>query len=171
VSNSLQLLRINVGFIAHQSIGYSRVFSFNPVELRISGDLTLHNFSGAVRFSRATQGLLLEASLQAGIATECVRCLEPFILPLSTSFTELYAFSSHAGTDTELVFPENGIIDLTALVREYFLLEIPINPLCKQDCKGLCPVCGANLNHSPCGHHPETIDPRLAVLKSLINEA
>jgi len=64
--------------------------------------------------------------------------------------------------------PEDGHIDLSPLVREYMLLDIPIKPLCSTDCKGLCPVCGENLNETQCGHTTESIDPRLAVLKSLL---
>jgi uncharacterized protein len=50
------------------------------------------------------------------------------------------------------------------------ILEIPINPVCKEDCKGLCSVCGNNLNSEPCDHELDSIDPRMAVLKSLLDK-
>jgi len=53
-------------------------------------------------------------------------------------------------------------------VREYMLLEVPLNPLCKPDCKGLCPICGGNLNEEVCNHDAEVLDPRLAALKMLL---
>ena len=170
MSNSIQPFRLIVGFIAHQSTGYSRDFSINIKQYKFPPDLALEDIKGNLRISKTTQGLLLEASLQAKTKSECVRCLEPFDLDLFTEFTELYAFSSHAGVDKELVFPENGIINLTPLIREYFLLAIPINPICNPDCKGLCPICGANLNTNPCNHQQEQIDPRLAILKTLQNK-
>jgi uncharacterized protein len=56
------------------------------------------------------------------------------------------------------------------LFREYILLEIPISPLCRPDCKGLCPICGNNLNEDTCHHEEEAGDPRLASLKALLNK-
>ena len=70
-------------------------------------------------------------------------------------------------TESGLLVPEDGQIDLEPLLREYALLEFPISPVCKPDCKGLCPVCGENLNRTDCGHRPETDSP-FAVLKDLL---
>jgi len=170
VSKTIHPLRLNVGFIVHQYIGYSRVFSFNLPEIRLLPDLDLKAFYGEIRVSRTTQGLLFEASLQAMTSLECARCLETFNLTLDTRFAELYTFYTHADANTELIFPENGVVDLNKIVREYFLLEIPINPICKEDCKGLCPICGINLNKNSCKHEINTTDPRLTVLKSLIDD-
>jgi uncharacterized protein len=94
--------------------------------------------------------------------------LSPFPQPLEIDFTELYAFSQRFATESELILPEDGHIDLEPLVREYMLLEIPISPLCKPDCKGLCPICGGNLNEEICNHDSDAIDLRLASLKSLL---
>jgi uncharacterized protein len=85
-------------------------------------------------------------------------------------FTELYAFSQRYVTDSGLLMPETGIIDLAPVLREYFLLEIPISPLCRPDCKGLCPICGNNLNESTCNHDDESGDPRFSSLKKLLEE-
>jgi uncharacterized protein len=70
-------------------------------------------------------------------------------------------------TESGLLAPEDGQIDLEPLLREYALLEIPISPLHSPDCKGLCPVCGENLNKTDCGHRPEPDSP-FAVLKDLL---
>ncbi len=66
--------------------------------------------------------------------------------------------------------PETGLLDLEPLVREEMLLAIPINPICRLDCKGLCPICGGNLNETLCTHEDEEIDSRLSVLKTLLDE-
>lgn len=70
--------------------------------------------------------------------------------------------------DGRYVVLEDGQIDLDALLQEDILLELPTKFLCSEDCKGLCPACGKNLNEGPCGCSMRQIDPRLAVLKQLI---
>jgi uncharacterized protein len=70
----------------------------------------------------------------------------------------------------EQLLPSDGSIDLTPIIRDYAVLDIPISQVCKPDCKGLCPVCGANLNEGDCGHRQESIDPRLAGLKALLED-
>jgi len=105
--------------------------------------------------------------MRAFLQTDCVRCLEAFDQQLEIHFTELYAFSQRSATDSNLILPEDGQIDLEPLVREYMLLAIPISPLCRSECKGLCPICGENLNLKDCDHSENEEDPRLAVLKSL----
>jgi len=59
--------------------------------------------------------------------------------------------------ETELVVPDDGYINLAPLTRDYLLLELPIKPICRPDCKGLCPVCGVNLNETICEHHVHVI--------------
>jgi uncharacterized protein len=169
VSQREHPLRLNVGFIAHQSVGYSRDFLFEIDRSRLSPDLDLSDLVVQARVSRTTQGLLVQVGLSASSSAQCVRCLEQFRQELKPNFTELYAFQSHADENTELILPEKGIIDLEPLVRDYMLLEIPIKPICRPDCQGLCPVCGENRNITACDHDLETIDPRLAALKSLLD--
>ncbi len=170
VAKPSDLLRLNVGFIAHQPVGYRREFVFEYPELRLSNDLTLSDFSLTAAFSRNYQGLLAEVAIQAVTELECVRCLTTIQQPLRTNFTELFAFSARAATESGLILPEDGRIDLGPLVREYLILEIPISPICMPDCKGLCPVCGENRNTDECQHEIDEIDPRLADLKSLLND-
>jgi uncharacterized protein len=82
----------------------------------------------------------------------------------------LYAFTPNSLTESGLIVPETGLLDLEPLIREEMLLAIPINPICRPDCKGLCPVCGENLNESQCSHEDEEVDPRLSVLRTLLNK-
>ena len=98
---------------------------------------------------------------------ECVRCLDPFSQLLKWTVTDLYAFDKSNITESGLLVPEDGQIDLEPLLREYALLEVPISPVCKPDCKGLCPVCGENLNKTDCGHRPQANSP-FAALKDLL---
>ena len=163
-------LKLNVGYIAQQSIGYSREFLFSFPAISIQPDLDLHFLEGRIEVSRTSEGLLIQSEFQASVDSTCGRCLVDIQQTLKTEFTELFTFQSHADEDTELIYPEDGQIDFGPIIREYLLIELPINPLCRDDCKGLCPVCGENLNIQTCDHGIETIDPRMAKLKSLLDE-
>ena len=93
-----------------------------------------------------------------------------FVL-FSVLFQSRNAFTaSHADKDTELIIPDDLHIDLLPLLREYFHLDIPINPVCRPDCKGLCPVCGEPLEQSNCNHTDVPSDPRFDVLKKLLDD-
>jgi uncharacterized protein len=161
-------LRLNVGFIVAQSTGYSRDFTVEIPQVRLPPDLELTNLAGDVRVSRTPQGLLVQAKIQGDTTLDCVRCLEPFSTILYANFTELYAFSRRNVTESGLLVPDDGQIDLAPLLREIMFLELPISPLCRPECKGLCPVCGENLNITTCNHEDEPADPRLDVLKKLL---
>ena len=90
--------------------------------------------------------MFVEFSCTANTGLECVRCLAPYNQALATSFQEVYAFRRDQVTESGLLVPEDGNIDLAPLVNEYMQLEIPIKPLCRPDCKGLCVECGADLS-------------------------
>jgi len=163
-------LRLNVGFLINQSVGSSRDFVFDNPRLHLDPDLDLNGLAGTAKFTRTAQGLLAQVKMDATLQTECVRCLTAFLQPLKIDFAELFAFSPNSITDAELLLPENAQINLGPLVREYMLLEVPISPLCRLDCKGLCPVCGENLNETTCHHDDDAVDPRLSILKSLLDK-
>lgn len=145
-------LRFNVGFLLNQSIGYSRDIHFAFPEVLLRPDFKLSDFSGVVRASRTPQGILIQGEFKGQAPAECVRCLTNIQQTLQTTFDELYAFDERSVTDSGLILPEDGNIDLEPIVREYLLIEMPINPICKKDCRGLCPVCGQNLNEVPHQH-------------------
>jgi uncharacterized protein len=168
VSDPHSPLRLNVGFVVAQSAGFIRDFPFDLPQIYLPPDLQLYSLTGLIRATRTPQGILLQGDLNALTNLECVRCLTVISQPLKVTFTELYAFSQRYVTDSGLIMPESGIIDIASVLREYALLEIPISPLCYPDCKGLCPICGNNLNESTCNHDDETGDPRLASLKALL---
>lgn len=145
-------LRINVGFFQNQPIGSYRDIHFEFPEIELPPDLQLNQFSGVVHISRTPQGLLFEGKFAASTQLECVRCLESFDQSLETEFSEVFAYKDRNFTESGLYVPEDGNIDLSPMIREYFMVAIPIKPLCKLDCQGLCTVCGENLNLSTCEH-------------------
>jgi uncharacterized protein len=106
----------------------------------------------------------------------CSRCLEPFRLPVAAPFDLRYLPVSEASSeaerevddeDLETSYYENDAIDLNELLREQFYLVLPMKPLCKEDCRGLCAQCGTNLNTGTCDCAAVWEDPRLAPLKEL----
>jgi uncharacterized protein len=145
-------LRINVGFLLNQPIGYSRDIHFDLPKIQFEEDFRVIDFTGTARVNRTPQGILLLSDLQCASPVNCVRCLAEFMQPLHSNFSELFAFNNRSTTESNLILPEDGSIDLEPLAREYLLLEIPMSPLCRPDCKGLCPVCGEDLNLVACEH-------------------
>ncbi len=166
--NSRRPFRLNVGFIIHEEVGYTHEFPFEFDKIKLGDDLELREFSGAVQVGRTPQGLLFTGKFSARTVLECVRCLKEFNHALVWDMTELYAFNEKSVSDSGLLVPENAQIDLESLIREYALLEVPISPICKPDCKGLCPVCGQDLNIADCGHRPEEDESPFSVLKKLL---
>ncbi|MRR31668.1 DUF177 domain-containing protein [bacterium] len=135
--------------------------------MRLGEDLIVREFVGTARFDRTPQGLVLQGEFSSQTDLECVRCLAEYVHTLKWTVTELYAFDERSITESNLLVPDDKHIDLEPLLREYALLEFPISPICKEECKGLCPVCGENLNETDCGHRPESDSP-FAVLKDLL---
>jgi uncharacterized protein len=124
----------------------------------------------------------LAGSVSTTLELQCSRCLEPFALPVESRFDLRYQPHIHAagsGHDAErqieeddlsTAFYDNEEIDLGQLMSEQFYLSLPMKPLCREDCRGLCPICGATLNRTACGCKSNWEDPRLAVLKTLKKE-
>ena len=144
-------------------IGHPDVQAIGPVRWR-----------GEIRF--ADPGFLLTANLSYPQTLGCQRCLEPLEQPVEEELQLLLmpgaaapASPEHALEAEELGMvevPEDDELDLRPLLLEQIQLNVPMKPLCRQDCAGLCPTCGANLNAGPCGCQNEQIDPRWEGLKA-----
>ena len=120
----------------------------------------------------------LVGTLKTQLELTCSRCLEPFRLPVDAAFDIRYLpQSENAGADEQEVeeddlsdaFYRDEQIDLRQLMEEQFYLALPMKPLHSEDCKGLCPNCGTNLNERTCNCEVRWEDPRLAGLKALMN--
>lgn len=155
VNNERGILRLNVGYLYNKPIGTSREVPVDFDAIQIE-DLQIRELRSLVQISRTREGLLLQFKISAEVLTTCTRCLEEFYIPVSAEFEELYEFPSRQREETDLILPYDGFIDLAPLYREYLILALPIKRLCQPDCKGLCVVCGANLNSSPCEHQVQS---------------
>ena len=122
------------------------------------------------------QAFRLAGRLQTALELKCSRCLEPFTVPVDQEFDLRYQpHTANAGEgereieedDLTTAFYENEQIDLGLLMQEQFYLSLPMKPLCSEDCKGLCPECGTNLNRGTCQCQRNWEDPRFAALRDL----
>ena len=161
-------LRLNVGFLLKEGIGFHREIIFDEPDASLSDDLTVHNLRGEVTLTRTPQGLYSQGQLRATIDYECSRCLTDFDQPVTVRLAELYHYPPESAPPDSPTIGDDVHLDLGPVVREDFLVSIPMHALCRPDCKGLCPQCGANWNEGPCDCRDEQIDPRLAVLAQLV---
>jgi len=118
----------------------------------------------------------LVGTVKTTLELPCSRCLEPFLWPVDASFDLRYhPHAENRGEgerevqedDLSTAYYSNDEIDLEQLMKEQLQLALPMKPLCADDCKGLCPVCGTNLNRETCSCDRTWEDPRLAALRAL----
>lgn len=149
----------------------NRILEKGPVhEYRIEGPISV-----TVSCYRAGTELFFSGGLHAPTRAVCARCAEEFAAPSGRDFRFVLAprvvgfgkESDLRDEDLEFSLYEGDEIDLSPLIREQLLLSLPTRPLCREDCRGLCPRCGANLNYSQCGCAAEAGDLRLAILRTL----
>ena len=121
-----------------------------------------------VRLEAVTEGILATGSVGGSVRGECGRCLTSFTDVFDVSFVELFAFAdsaTEATTDPDEVSRIKGAhIDLEPVVRDAVVVSLPLTPLCRPDCPGLCPECGERLEDLPAGHSHARLDPRWAAL-------
>ena len=147
------------------------------LDFRFSLDLSDLEFSGRRPISRPVEVegtvtnsadvLELELTATSTLDAVCDRCGKNFLQEKSVPFRCLLAEELQNEDNDEIVLLENGEVDAEELARTAFILEMDTKTLCSEDCRGLCPRCGADLNLGPCGCGKET-DPRLAVLAKLL---
>jgi len=129
-----------------------------------------------VRLTKTGVGVAVRGHFHATLDLACSRCLEPFALALDEDFDvqylpvqELGGDEEHglSGADLDVAPLVEDRIDLAALLRENLLLSVPVQPVCREGCRGMCPRCGAPLNGGPCGCPPQRVDPRLQALAKI----
>ena len=161
-----------------------REISFAEPEQEVNRTLargTLHEYfvkmplQVSLSYYRAGTEIFISGTLEAATTAACSRCAEEFDLPSHRRFRYVLAPKTMAddkdfalrAEDLEFSFYQGDEVDLTPLIREQALLALAERPLCREECRGLCPQCGANLNEGDCGCSHGGLDPRLAVLRSL----
>jgi uncharacterized protein len=149
----------------------NRLLALGPVhEYRAAGPIDVR-----MQYYRAGMELFFEGRISAQVVASCARCAEeftarserPFRFVLTPRAVGDDADGRLRAEDLEFSLYEGEEIDLAPLVAEQLLLALPSRALCREDCQGLCPRCGVNLNFHRCACEPKADDPRLAVLRSL----
>lgn len=173
IYNVAQLLKAPVGASQRVDLDPADRLDLQEEGVRLAGAVT-----GSMRLHRTNQGILADGIVSAPVERQCDRCLEPFTTTLSFPLREQFYPTIDVNTgvplpaaEDELVFPidQNHLLDLREAVRQNLLLALPMQAVCREDCAGLCPQCGRNLNDGPCDCEPETADDRFGALRALLD--
>ena len=169
------MMRISVSQLLKASIGSIRDYKMNEI-VDIAGDGSGSTVQGEIKLIRTDRGILAKAVLRTEVGVTCSRCLSLFSCPLTLNFEEEYFPTVDVIGGVPLPLPdepscftidEHHILNLTEAIRQYAILAIPMKPLCRTNCAGLCPNCGQNLNQGACNCSPREIDSRWSKLKEL----
>ena len=165
------MMQINVSQLFKESVGSTRAYQMNETT-----DVADSRIQGEVNLTRTDRGILAKGRLHTKIELTCSRCLSLFGWTLTVNIEDEYFPTTDVRSGAQLALPEetggltideHHIIDLTEAMRQYLSLATPMKPLCSEDCAGLCPVCGHNLNQGPCNCPLQETDPRWAKLSTL----
>ena len=137
-------------------------------------DFSLRKIDVQCHIVKTSGTIFIKGSLSLSLAIYCSRCLEDVILPVGGDFAytlvpekpETKEDLELTAEELEISYYQGDFIDLQPIICEQIILQIPIKPLCSEDCKGLCPHCGTNLNAAACDCHLKFVDERLAALKN-----
>jgi uncharacterized protein len=119
-----------------------------------------------LRLEAVMDGVLVTGTVTAPARAECGRCLEPVLDEVEVDVQELFAYEEDPG-DGDVSLMVGDLIDFEPIVRDALVLGLPLNPVCAEDCTGLCTGCGEPLSKLPASHNHDEVDPRWAALISL----
>lgn len=155
------MIGFNVSQLLKMPTGTVRYFEVEELDPDLAADLGLVSPTrGSLRLMRTTDGILVTGTLTHDIRSDCGRCLEPFTrtqqLEMSEEFLPIVDVNTGmpireaSETESFTVGPDH-VLDLSDAIRQLAILESPLLLLCKEECQGLCPDCGVNLNLERCG--------------------
>jgi uncharacterized protein len=123
-----------------------------------------------LRLESVVEGVLVSGTVITRAIGECARCLDEIVRPVGADLRELYAYpgsvTAQTTEDDEIPIIVDELIDLEPLVRDEIVTQMPLAPLCRPDCPGLCSICGEHLADLEPGHNHEILDPRWAALRN-----
>ena len=130
------------------------------------------SFAGPLHIKARAENIglqvILSVSVSTKISTICARCLKEIFKDVDFEFTErIAAKGTDDKVDEEIIFPVGSEVDIDELVLKNFITVSPVKYLCKEDCKGICPKCGADRNQTDCGCDSDALDPRFDILNDL----
>ena len=174
----------NVSQILREPIGSTRDFPVDDSGIgslpELGPEFGAKRMSGSVRLLRTHHGLLVYGTVDVEVEASCGRCLDDFARISTLTLEEECYPTVDPATGRRMSPPEESegvlhvdsrqLLDLSDVLRQYLLTSEPLKSLCRQDCQGLCPECGANLNAEKCRCDTLAIDPRWGALASLLSE-
>lgn len=165
------MIKVNVAEIKKQLTGEKAFrMEVDPDDLELSeADLPVVgkiHLEGTV--ANVGDVLLVQAEEKARVRRTCARCLKEFEAGSEAKAMDKFYPVGSQSVESDAYVYDGDFVDLTELLRESLLLAEPLRVLCKEDCKGICPVCGADRNVHPCDCDTRTIDPRLSAFKQFI---
>jgi uncharacterized protein len=168
-------MEINVSQQLKAHIGNVREYEVSDVADILGTGISVL-VEGKVKLTRTNRGILVNGTMHTKVPTECSRCLKTFDFPLSFNIEEEYfpVIDVNSGVFVEIpdepgsfTIDEHHILDLSEAIRQNALLTIPMKPLCRDDCAGLCTNCGKDLNEGQCECGKEAVDQRWSKLVKL----
>ena len=160
-------LRFNFGFLIESPPGTSSDFEFDYPEMQIE-ESCFTPLSGKFRATRTGEGIYIHGDFHTETEAECIRCLVDASIGVTGTVEELFYYPPSTAQNGEFTIGDNGNLDLGPIIREIAIMALPMQPVCRPDCLGLCADCGINLNEERCDCEKDDIDPRLAKLKELL---
>ncbi len=170
-------MQYNVAQLLKEPIGSTR--SYQLEEVLSGAGRFADQVNGPVQLLRTHQGILTKAELEVDAVLTCGRCLVEYPLDITIRFEEEFFPIVDINTGAKLSIPgesegasidANHNLDLTEVLRQYAITDLPMKPLCRPDCLGLCHLCGANLNQKKCQCGRAEIDPRWRNLAELLQQ-
>jgi len=171
-------LQYNVATLLREPVGSTREYAIDSRVLIDDGGSESRRVVGNATFLRVKDGVLVTAHLEGIEPEQCSRCLRNVDVPLDFGFEEEFFASVQLETGAPLPRPEDPdaflidshhTLDLEEAVRQFWTTAVPMQPLCRPDCRGLCPRCGQDLNQGACACPPEE-DARWGALRQLVGE-
>jgi uncharacterized protein len=123
--------------------------------------------SARLRIESVVEGVLVTGTVEAAASFECARCLAETRAPTTVEVCELFVTAERRAADEDAYSVSGTEVELEPMLRDALALGLPLKPLCRDDCRGLCARCGQNLNGAQCGCVDDTVDPRWAALSTL----
>jgi uncharacterized protein len=172
-------LEVNVAQLLKEQVGSTRVVEFDGPVLELEDQAALASVRATLRLVRTDRGVWATGDASISVDEDCSRCLVPFTFWLTVKVDEVYLPVVEVSTGARLQYDtlvdadtlkidEHHVIDFTEAFRQYRLAAMPLAPLCRPECKGICSQCGADLNENDCGC-TQDLDPRWAKLRELLN--
>jgi uncharacterized protein len=168
-------VQFNVAQLMQEPIGSERSYEIDADVPPLTDEALPSHVAGRARLVRTHRGLLAYGQFDAIARDTCSRCLGPTEAPVRVTFEEEFLPTIDVATGAPLPRPQDDVftidehheLDLTDAVRQALIVAQPMQPLCRPDCAGLCPTCGADRNAGACDCPPDQIDDRWAALARL----